>query len=210
MLSVAQQQQQLRNTLQHDDQGIGSAGAAPLPFTASEQQRTRMIPPLESSQRALLGRTLQVFHRSCFKIVTAPLKLLAAMRRAVFRATVAWIAAFLTALLMDPGVNHAASVAIQQGMNLWLTQPHVKDHLSKFQSRLSSQTEPSLAKAAGGDFFQLVFNFLAGMVHPPESFESSGSSSSSSSKSPHDNVINGAASSPVNETTTTVGSRTKR
>lgn len=84
-------------------------------------------------------------------------------RRAAFRATAAIAAAWLSAVLADPAVNRAAAMAIREGMNLFLTQPHLKRNLIAFQQRLAT-TEPSLAKAAGENFPNLLLNFFSGLV----------------------------------------------
>lgn len=71
--------------------------------------------------------------------------------------------AFMTALLIDPGVNHGIANGIKDGMNLWLTQPNVKTKLLKLQQNLSSD-ERSLAKATGEDFPKVLVNFLLGIL----------------------------------------------
>ena len=95
------------------------------------------------------------------KPITRPLSFLS---RWFFRWAVFQTSRFVTAILIDPGVNHAIAAGIKDGMNQFCTQPHVKDKLVTLQKRLSESEGPSLAKATGEDFPKTVLNFLVGVL----------------------------------------------
>lgn len=63
-----------------------------------------------------------------------------------------------------------------------LTSHQLKQSLVAAQTTLS-QTEPSLAKMTGEDFFKVLFQFVAGMVDPTSWFDEHGDKNSSSATS---------------------------
>ena len=99
-----------------------------------------------------------------FKMVLWPfVRLITFVQRFVFRVTVRAVAGFMTAVLIDPGVNKAAASAIKDGINLWFTQRNVKEKLAALQQNLSEQ-DPALAKDIGKDFPKVLFDFIVGVV----------------------------------------------
>lgn len=85
------------------------------------------------------------------------------VQRCIFRAFVTTMAGIVTAVIIDPSVNRAFAHAMKDGLNLFLTQPTIKQRLLEFQKNLSEQ-DPSLAKPIGENFPKLVFNFLYGLI----------------------------------------------
>lgn len=91
------------------------------------------------------------------------IRLVTFVQRFVFRVTVRAVAGFLTAVLIDPGVNRAAATANKDGINQWFTQRNVKEKLAALQQNLSEQ-DPALAKDIGKDFPKVLFDFVVGVV----------------------------------------------
>ena len=97
--------------------------------------------------------------------ITSPIRRpLAYLGRCFFRFAVYHVSQFTTALLIDPGVNHAIANGIKDGMNLWCTQPNVKDKLVKLQQHLAESGGPSLAKQTGEGFPKVLVNFVVGLL----------------------------------------------
>lgn len=140
-----------------------------MPFSAlAVCHRTRTI--LHFSKQSN-GRATPAAARGAMAKFSAPIRaviwplyrLVTYVQRAIFRFVIRILAGFLTALLIDPGVNHAAASAIKDGMNMWFTQPNVKAKLIKLQENLA-ESEDSLAKPIGEDFPKLLFNFISGLI----------------------------------------------
>ncbi|CAJ1945035.1 unnamed protein product [Cylindrotheca closterium] len=93
---------------------------------------------------------------------------IAYLQRCIFRAITKSTAAFLTAVISEPGCNQAFATVIMRGCNMVLTSNKLKERLVAAQTTLS-ETEPSLAKLTGEDFFKVLAQFVIGLIDP--SFE---------------------------------------
>ena len=74
-------------------------------------------------------------------------------------------ASFSTQLLAIDPVRQAAAETIAEGMNCFLRQPNLEEHLLQMADTMS-RTQPELARKQGRDFPVLVGNFLQGMLSP--------------------------------------------
>ena len=71
----------------------------------------------------------------------------------------------LTELLRIESVQQALAETITAGMNCFLRQPNMEEHLLQLADTMS-RTQPELARKQGRDFPVLVGNFLQGMLSP--------------------------------------------
>jgi len=71
----------------------------------------------------------------------------------------------LTRLLAVEAVQTAVSGVIAEGMNAFLRQPNLEEHLLQMADTMS-KTQPELARQQGRDFPVIVGNFLQGMLTP--------------------------------------------
>ena len=72
---------------------------------------------------------------------------------------------FMTELLSIESVQHVLAQTITAGMNCFLRQPNMEEHLLQLADTVS-RTQPELARKQGRDFPVLVGNFLQGMLSP--------------------------------------------
>lgn len=68
-------------------------------------------------------------------------------------------------LLSIPAVQNAVAQTVAEGMNCFLRQPNLEEHLLQMADTMS-RTQPELARQQGRDFPVLVGNFLQGMLSP--------------------------------------------
>jgi hypothetical protein len=132
----------------YDGSNVAASSASHEPQVQQEQHRMRM----GNQHRA---------HRILHKLLSP----ISYLYRCLFRAAAAFVASFLTAVIMDPALQRALGLTVKEGMNMWLTQSDVKVKLAAFQTTLSTSS-PSLAKPLGQDFFRVFTNFLQGLFMP--------------------------------------------
>jgi hypothetical protein len=108
--------------------------------------------------------------------------------QALFEGLVNCIAAVCAAVLNHPSVQNAIANGIVQGMNDFVRQPDLDDHV-KIMSETLSRSQRQLARNAGEDFPVLVGNFFEGIFKPRRDKDG--------------NVIHVAAPTPSASTTTT-------
>ena len=101
------------------------------------------------------------------KVFISPLRHL---QRLLFRSATKSVATFITAVVEEPSCNKALASVIMRGCNMVLTSNKLKERLVVAQTTLSN-TEPSLAKLTGEDFFKIVLNFVQGLVFDSDDFE---------------------------------------
>jgi hypothetical protein len=83
----------------------------------------------------------------------------------LFEGLVNCIAAVCAAVLNHPSVQNAIANGIVQGMNDFVRQPDLDDHV-KIMSETLSRSQRQLARNAGEDFPVLVGNFFEGIFKP--------------------------------------------
>jgi len=77
-------------------------------------------------------------------------------------------ASMVVQLLNIPAVQQAVAASVAEGMNCFLRQPNLEEHLLQMADTMS-RTQPELARQQGRDFPVLVGNFLQGMLSPNKS-----------------------------------------
>jgi hypothetical protein len=85
--------------------------------------------------------------------------------QALFEGIVECIAAVCAAVLNHPLVQNAIANGIVAGMNEFVRQPDLDDHV-KIMSETLSRSQRQLARNAGEDFPVLVGNFFEGIFKP--------------------------------------------
>jgi hypothetical protein len=85
--------------------------------------------------------------------------------QALFEGLVNCIAAVCAAVLNHPLVQNAIADGIVAGMNAFVRQPDLDDHV-KIMSETLSRSQRQLARNAGEDFPVLVGNFFEGIFKP--------------------------------------------
>jgi hypothetical protein len=85
--------------------------------------------------------------------------------QALFEGLVQCIATVCAAVLNHPSVQDAIANGIAAGMNAFLRQPDLDDHV-KIMSETLSRSQRQLARNAGEDFPVLVGNFFEGIFKP--------------------------------------------
>jgi hypothetical protein len=85
--------------------------------------------------------------------------------QALFEGLVNCIAAVCAAVLNHPSVQNAIANGIVAGMNDFVRQPDLDDHV-KIMSETLSRSQRQLARNAGEDFPVLVGNFFEGIFKP--------------------------------------------
>jgi hypothetical protein len=85
--------------------------------------------------------------------------------QALFEGLVNCIAAVCAAVLNHPSVQNAIANGIVAGMNAFVRQPDLDDHV-KIMSETLSRSQRQLARNAGEDFPVLVGNFFEGIFKP--------------------------------------------
>lgn len=132
--------------------------------TAPYAKATTALSAVPKRHKRVPGRKRKKLYRILF-LISAPIRRpLSQLGRAIFRHLLYHTSQFVTALMIDPGVNHAIANGIKDGMNLFCTQPNVKDKLVKLQRHLSESGGPSLSKELGEDFPKTLLNFIVGVL----------------------------------------------
>jgi len=116
----------------------------------------------------MLVRILVFFLETLARLCLAVLERLS--NSPVVQQLVQWLiqaaAYFVTQLLQVESVQTAVSATIAEGLNCFLRQPNLEEHLLRMSDTMS-KTQPELARQQGRDFPVLVGSFLQGMLLPP-------------------------------------------
>lgn len=101
-------------------------------------------------------------------------------------------------VLLHPAVSNAIAAAITEGMNKFLRQPNLDEHVKVMMDTMSDM-QPEIARKKGEEFHNSIANFIQGMINPrreengasetqkpaaPAKFEASSSFSSPPSEAP--------------------------